>query len=860
MVNTAYATHLKAGQLTASQSSTNSLHYSFTLTVYTDVHAIDHDTTLDLQYAEIDFNDGTVSTVSRTGFKQLDDGTFENTFVFTHTFPAPGNYFVAFYEQNRNANILNIPNSDGVPFYIQTYINISPFTGVNNTPVLTVPPIDDAAVGQIYIHNPGAFDPDGDSLSFKLTFPKQSRNNNVTGYSYPQGVSLDPITGDLIWDRPLVEGLYNIAFIVEEWREGRRISYVLRDMQIEVIESENDPPVLTIPVDTCIIAGSIYRDTIFATDPNGDSVTLTSYGGIYTAAQNISFNTINTGKKDSVASEFYLETECSLVRNEPYQVVFKAEDNPPTDVKLTDLKPLNIRIVAPAPIIDSITGNGNSISLWWEPYICGTSTIMEIYRRDCDSSAFAVSPCDEPTDFPPGYRKIAEVQSSVNTFTDSARISAGSFYCYMLVARFPSPGNGNSIPSEEICAEPARHIPIPLNVDVTETDTLNGKIFLSWSMANPDTLSFPPPYKYIISRAEGIIPGNFSVIDTLDGLSDTSFIDKGINTAEKPYSYRIDLLYGTGNRITATDTSSSVFLEVNPGSLKALLSFNYQVPWNTSEDSRVIYRRKAEDSTYTLLSEIPGYTTNYTDDGLQGKDTVCYYVEVKGRYCHPELPAPLINRSQETCIVPVDSTPPCPPDLFIADVNCQLPDRTFNRPFWKPQLTPPCNDDIVNYNLYFAERADDAAKFLINTQDTFYVHTDSVSLAGCYEVSAVSSLGVESTRSNRVCVDICTDYRLPNLITPNGDGKNDFLVPFPTPRNVQSVEFTVVNRWGGRIFYSKTDTNIHWMGIGNNNNQVSDGVYFYHARVTFKRRLRKEDDIMDLKGWIQVIHGVKEPE
>ena len=71
---------------------------------------------------------------------------------------------VSYFEQNRNDGILNMDNSIDTPFFIETEILIDPFFGLNNTPVLLIPPIDNGAVGIKYIHNPGAFDTDGDSL------------------------------------------------------------------------------------------------------------------------------------------------------------------------------------------------------------------------------------------------------------------------------------------------------------------------------------------------------------------------------------------------------------------------------------------------------------------------------------------------------------------------------------------------------------------------------------------------------------------------------------------------------------------------------------------------------------------------
>ncbi|MDZ7648032.1 MAG: hypothetical protein U5K54_13120 [Cytophagales bacterium] len=70
-------------------------------------------------------------------------------------------------------------------FYVETQIIIDPFLGCSNTPRLLVPPIDKGCTGAAFYHNPGAFDPDGDSLSFELTIPKREKDANVFGYLDP---------------------------------------------------------------------------------------------------------------------------------------------------------------------------------------------------------------------------------------------------------------------------------------------------------------------------------------------------------------------------------------------------------------------------------------------------------------------------------------------------------------------------------------------------------------------------------------------------------------------------------------------------------------------------------------------------
>ena len=93
---------------------------------------------------------------------------------------------------------------------------------------------------------------------------------------------------------------------------------------------------------------------------------------------------------------------------------------------------------------------------------------------------------------------------------------------------------------------------------------------------------------------------------------------------------------------------------------------------------------------------------------------------------------------------------------------------------------------------------------------------------------------------------------IPNVFTPNGDGRNDQLLPFPV-RAIDSVEFTVFNRWGGVVFET-TDPRIQWRGENIESGElVTDGTYFYVCRV-FTRRLSGLETI-DLSGYVTIFAG-----
>jgi gliding motility-associated-like protein len=65
----------------------------------------------------------------------------------------------------------------------------------------------------------------------------------------------------------------------------------------------------------------------------------------------------------------------------------------------------------------------------------------------------------------------------------------------------------------------------------------------------------------------------------------------------------------------------------------------------------------------------------------------------------------------------------------------------------------------------------------------------------------------------------------PNIITPNGDGVNDYFVLYDKP--IPGAQIEIYNRWGSIVFKSNNYQD-NWNGIHYQSGEaVPDGVYFY---------------------------------
>lgn len=892
------ATHNRAGEIHIEQIGPLTIRATIITWTKTSSVNADRDT------LELNWGDGIVQKVQRTngpGFPPqgmpLANDIKYNTYISEHTYAGPQTYIISMTDQNRIGGIINVnpPASDNIPFHIQTtfVFQDAQFGGSNSTPKLLQPPIDNACVGKIYRHNPNASDIDGDSLSYELIVPLQGPNVEVPNYSFPNEIKpgpdnsfyLNPVSGDITWDSPQLEGVYNIAFNIISWRKGKIIDVTIRDMQIFVSRCDNTPPKVETLDKICVVAGKNVNFKVTGSDADStDIILLTALGAPLTSNFSpATFDAPTVWLKSPVMGNFHWATACEHISNQPYTVVFKTTDSLTTP-QLADLHTVAIKVVGPSPEgVQADADQGNIIVSWNKPYSCEGAADhyflgFSVWRKE-GSNPFVIDTCT-PGLAGKGYTQLISVTKAVNNgryyFKDTS-VERGRTYCYRILAKFARISAGGypyniveSLASEEVCAQLPRDLPLVTNVSVETTDPANGKIRIAWSKpvaVDLDTVLNPGPYRYALLRAEGFsggafvpVPGASFVSNTFWQANDTIFeFDQPLNTLEKPYRYKVDFYVNGNNLLGSTRDASSVFLKIASTDQTNILNWEAHVPWGNY--AYHIYRQNELTGLFDSIGT--SNTNSYEDHGLINGQKYCYYVRSEGTYSISGLLNPLFNKSQEACGVPLDTVPPCAPQLTVRNLcntpngGNQGPPYLNNLSWTNPNDACDGSDDVVKYRIWYAT-SEGATLAILAEQDgagnITFTHQLPDQLAGCYAVSAVDSVGNESALSNINCVDNCPNYELPNAFSPNGDGANDLYTPFPGWRFIQKIDLQVFNRWGNLVFQTENPA-INWNGTTGNGKELSSGTYFYVCRVYESRvdGVVLRPDI--LRGYIELIRN-----
>lgn len=849
------ATHNRAGEITYEQIG--DLTIRITIVTYTKTSShVDRDSLI------VHWGDGTSETVARTNGQgtPLENDIKRNFYVREHTYPGRGTYTIGMTDPNRIGGILNVnyPNSIRVKFHIATtftFLN-QQFQGQNNSAVLLQPPIDVGCVGKPFVHNPNAYDPDGDSLAYEWVVPLQDVGSPVPNFLFPDQIepgpenqiSLNELTGEIIWDSPQRRGQYNIAIRIKEFRRGVLINSIIRDMQIEITECDNNPPQVEVLNNVCAVAGELVEFPVSVDDPERATqlVRLSALGGpLNLDVSPAVFTSGGAFEEVPRTVDFIWQTDCEHVRASEYTMVFKATDNYFSDSSgLVDLKTVNIEVVGPPPATPNVErqANGNLVT-WDAAYFCQGKPNFQgftIWRRN----GRAIVPDDVclPDLNNYGYDIIGFVdKDEPGTFLDED-VFNGITYCYRITARFASVSAANnpfniteSKPSEEICIKIDRDLPLLTRASVETTGTVDGVVALEWVKPeiNVDSVAPDGPYAMTLYHSTELsgtylpLPASSVSAPTIDAFQEQySFIQENLNTEGNQHFYKIELV-SASRSMGFSSIASTIFLGSNQGNNLVQLEWQALTPWNNF--NYVVYRVENGDLTFLAQTRSPEFADRDVENGIE----YCYLVEGQGNFPGITLQDTTINFSQEICVVPDDRIAPCKPVLTVEN-NCEedIEQQLFTNKL-EYDLPDSCEDLIQDLDVvyWFRPFGTDSFQNISQESNLFVInennanHSSSEGFAGCYRIQMVDQFGNVGPFSDTVCVDPCPAYKLPNVFTPNADGSNDIFYPLQRAF-IQRVNFEAYNRWGNLVFQT-SDPEIRWDGTSILGEALDPATYTY---------------------------------
>lgn len=219
-------------------------------------------------------------------------------------------------------------------------------------------------------------------------------------------------------------------------------------------------------------------------------------------------------------------------------------------------------------------------------------------------------------------------------------------------------------------------------------------------------------------------------------------------------------------------------------------------------------------NSFTDNSSLPGNVTYYTDSSATSILSNSSAIAISGTYY-------IKKTSLNSCfdIQPVSVSINSVPSLKVINVTTVCPQTTVDLASTFTDLNA-----TTGTLTYWADS-------LI----TIPVSSSIVDKSGVYYIMKSATIGNCSSKAPVIVKVESCETVIPNVISPNNDGKNEYFVILG---NVPNSKLEIYNRWGTRVFIEGNYNN-NWNGDG-----LSDSIYYY---------IYSKNNDKEYAGWVEVI-------
>lgn len=664
LINNGFATHIVGGDFVYRWVGGNN--FEFKLNLYRDcltgqagfdqsivIGVFDKVTNVKLDTLEIFLQyDDTVQLNGPSANCVIPPEVCVETGVYIDTLLIPNNpngYYVVWERCCRNNSIVNIiyPLGAGITYYLEM-----PNPALHNSsPYFLSDPLPFICEGQPLNYSFAATDPDGDVLVYELSTPLQGNSDqsypilptpvsapypniqwapgyslsNVCG-SQTNPLTVNPVTG-MISVTVETAGMYAMAVLVKEYRNGILIGKIRREIEFTVVFCIGAQPTISnnlnaggsgsgFPIISSIGDYDIYEtDTLsfnFNVSDQDDSLWLTVTSELFPGGSITSPYATAPGDTSflSAQSQFNWRTTCGKARATPYYVAFKVEDNGcPLPSTIKDTVWIKVH---PVPIDTTLD------------LLClglrNNDSIVVVWTQDADIPARYFSRYDIYRSKNGGPFSVVGSVNSIgeSSFTD---LNAGNYlfddYCYYM--RAVSSCGTMSAHSDTVCSVSQFNTKINYIKSVSVPDS--GLIRMEWK-------NFPDgPYStFYIYRKENNPASSFELTETLYQPNYNVWVDKFVETSSKSYCYYLENEDVCGNVSPQSNEGCTILLNGKSEPYASNLSWNAYRGWNKVKQYE-IYRKPFESLDFSALNALPDSNYLYIDDELDlNSGRFCYYV------------------------------------------------------------------------------------------------------------------------------------------------------------------------------------------------------------------------------------------